>query len=234
MQEIQALGKPVILVLLNGSAVAVNWAHDHVPAILDAWYPGEEGGTAIADVIAGDFNPAGRLPVTFYSSVAQLPPFSSYSMTGRTYRYFRGNPLYRFGDGLSFSRFEYRNLQLSTTEPKAGQPLEVRVTVQNTSPRAGDEVVQIYLDRQPSSPAMPFRALRAFRRIHLNGGESKQVSFTLDARQLAFVDSGGKNIVAPGRYTISVGGQQPREAGTASGEVLRQEIIITGNAVEID
>src|SRR5207248_3128241 len=222
LEAMAATGKPLIVVLLNGSALAVNWAQQHASAILEAWYPGEEGGTATADVIAGDYNPAGRLPVTFYSSIAQLPPFSSYSMAGRTYRYFRGDPLYRFGDGLSFSHFEYRKLELSTTALRAGQQVEVSVTVQNTSQRAGDEVVQIYLDRQPSSPGMPFRALRAFKRIHLNGGESRQVAFTLDPRELAFVDGQGKNIVAPGRYIISVGGQQPRNISGTAGEVLRQ------------
>src|SRR5207237_6422404 len=140
LEAVAATGKPLVVVLLNGSALAVNWAQQHASAILEAWYPGEEGGTAIADVISGNYNPAGRLPVTFYSSVPQLPPFSSYSMAGRTYRHFRGDPLYRFGDGLSFSHFEYRKLELSTTELRAGQQVEVSVTVQNTSQRAGDEV----------------------------------------------------------------------------------------------
>src|SRR5205807_10404798 len=136
---------PVVLMLLNGSALAVNWANDHVPAILDAWYPGEEGGTAIADVLFGDYNPGGRLPVTFYKSVDQLPPFTDYRMQGRTYRYFKGDPLYPFGFGLSYTKFKYDNLRLSAKTIKAGEGLRVSVDVQNIGDRAGDEVMQLYV-----------------------------------------------------------------------------------------
>lgn len=231
LEAVAATGRPLIVVLLNGSALAVNWAQAHASAILDAWYPGEEGGTAIADVIAGDYNPAGRLPLTFYKSIAQLPPFGSYSMAGRTYRYFRGEPLYRFGDGLSFSRFEYSNLHVSTLQPMAGQPLEVTVTVRNAGQLAGDEVVELYLDRAVSSPGMPFRTLQGFRRIHLNAGESKQVKFALEPRQLAFVDDAGNLVETPGQYTISVGGGQPDRAAISSGSVVQREISISGAAV---
>jgi beta-glucosidase len=227
LKAVAATGKPLIVVLLNGSALAVNWAQEHAAAVLDAWYPGEEGGTAIADVIAGDYNPAGRLPLTFYKSIAQLPPFGGYSMAGRTYRYFRGQPLYRFGDGLSFSRFEYSDLKLSASPVPIGQPLEVQVTVKNTSQRAGDEVVELYLDRTVSSPGMPFRTLQGFQRIHLNGGEAKQVTLKLEPRQLAFVDDKGKLIASPGQYTISVGGQQPA-ANLAPGLVVQQAVALAG------
>jgi beta-glucosidase len=228
LEAVAATGKPLIVVLLSGSALAVNWAQQHTAAILDAWYPGEEGGTAIADVLAGEYNPAGRLPLTFYKSIAQLPPFGSYSMAGRTYRYFRGEPLYRFGDGMSFSRFEYSKLELSSTEPRAGQPLEVKVVVRNSSQLAGDEVVELYLDRPASSPGLPFRTLQGFRRVHLNGDEAKLVTFSLDARQLAFVDAEGRLVAAPGQYTISVGGRQPEKSAASSGAVVQQTITITG------
>ena len=234
LEAVAATGKPLVVVLLNGSALAVNWAQQHAAAILDAWYPGEEGGTGIANVLAGDYNPAGRLPITFYKSIVQLPPFAKYSMAGRTYRYFRGEPLYRFGDGLSFSHFEYNDLALNTTEPRAGQPLEIKVSVRNTSQAEGDEVVELYLDRSLSSPDMPFRSLQAFRRIHLNGGESRAVTFSLDPRQLAFVDAEGKLVATPGQYTISVGGRQPEMKGLSSHEILQKQITITGEPVTFD
>ena len=234
LEAVAATGKPLVVVLLNGSALAVNWAKEHATAIVEAWYPGEEGGTAIADVLAGDYNPAGRLPITFYKSIAQLPPFSSYSMAGRTYRYFRDEPLYHFGDGLSFSRFEYSNLELSATVLPAGQTLEVKVLVRNTSQVAGDEVVELYLDRPMASPEMPFRTLQGFRRIHLNAGESQPLTFSLDSRQLAFVDSEGKAAVSPGQYTISVGGRQPEGLTPSSRDVLQQQITITGQPVAFE
>ena len=230
LEKVAATGKPLVVVLLNGSALAVNWAQAHATAILDAWYSGEEGGTAIADVIAGDYNPAGRLPVTFYKSIAQLPPFGSYSMAGRTYRYFRGEPLYRFGDGLSFSRFQYSGLKLSSASLTANSPLDVEVTVHNTSQRTGDEVVELYLDRQVSSPGMPFRTLQGFKRVHLSGGESQVVSFKLDPRQLSFADEAGNMVEQPGEYTVTVGGSQPGGNAVTSGAVLQQLFSITGAA----
>jgi beta-glucosidase len=231
LEAVAATGKPLVVVLLNGSALAVNWAQQHAAAILDAWYPGEEGGTAIADVLSGSYNPAGRLPVTFYKSIAQLPPFGSYSMAGRTYRYFRGEPLYHFGDGLSFSRFEYSNLELSSARPKSGQPLEARVSVQNTGQIGGDEVVELYLDRPFTSPGMPFRTLQGFHRVHLNAGESRQVTFSLEPRQLAFVDEGGKLVETPGTYTISIGSEQPGAGHALGNRVLQQNITIEGEPV---
>ncbi len=145
LEAVRATGKPVVLVLLNGSALAVNWANDNVPAILDAWYPGEEGGTALADVLFGDYNPGGRLPVTFYKSVDQLPPFTDYSMQGRTYRYFKGDPLYPFGFGLSYTKFKYDNLKLSASKVKAGDELRITAEVRNVGEKPGDEVVQLYV-----------------------------------------------------------------------------------------
>ena len=231
LEAVAATGKPLVVVLMNGSALAVNWAQQHAVAVLDAWYPGEEGGTAIADVLAGEYNPAGRLPVTFYRSVSRLPGFSNYGMAGRTYRYFRGEPLYRFGDGMSFSRFVYHDLTQQAAEIKTADPLQVSVSVQNASKRDGEEVVELYLDRPFSSPDMPFRALRGFRRIRLKAGESQTVSFSLRPEHLAFVDADGKNMVTPGTYTISVGGAQPG-ARTAE-HVVQKQITITGTAFEV-
>jgi beta-glucosidase len=205
---LKASGKPLVVVLMNGSALAVNWANDHANAIVDAWYSGEEGGTAIAQTLAGVNNPGGRLPVTFYKGVEQLPPFEDYSMKGRTYRYFAGEPLYAFGYGLSYSNFEYSGLKLSSAELQAGNPLTVDVDVKNTSSRAGDEVVELYLIF-PKVPGAPLRALRRFKRIHLDGGQQQHVSLTLQPRDLSFVNEHGDRLVGAGDYTVTVGGGQP-------------------------
>ena len=145
LRKIHALGKPVVLVLNNGSALAVSWAAAHIPAIVEAWYPGQAGGTAVADVLFGDTNPAGRLPVTFYQSVDDLPPFEDYGVDGRTYRYFRGQPLFPFGHGLSYTTFTYDNLQIGPSEVETGGKVVVSVEVTNSGCRPGDEVVQLYI-----------------------------------------------------------------------------------------
>jgi len=188
-----ATGKPVIVVLTSGSAISANYATEHATALLEAWYGGEEAGTAIAETLAGINNPAGRLPVTFYKSADQLPPFTEYAMRGRTYRYFKGEPLYTFGFGLSYSTFEYGSLSAKRT-PKGA---EIRSTVKNTSARDGDEVVQLYVAGGPGAEA-PVRSLRGFQRIHLRAGESRQVSFTLSSEDLP-----------KSKVEISVGGGQP-------------------------
>ena len=205
-------GKPFVVVLMNGSALSVNWADQHANAILDAWYPGEEGGTAIAQTLAGVSNPAGRLPVTFYKSTQQLPAFEDYSMKNRTYRYFDGQPLYPFGYGLSYSKFEYTNLKVSTAELNAGDSLQVEVDIKNAGEREGDEVAELYLSF-PKLPGTPLRALRGFKRVHLAPGSVQHVSFSLEARELSHVNAAGDRIVAAGAYQVSVGGGQP---GTAA------------------
>jgi beta-glucosidase len=173
LQKVSALGKPVVLVLLNGSAVAVNWAREHVPAIVELWYPGQAGGTALADVLFGDYNPAGRLPVTFYKSEDQLPRFDDYSMKGRTYRYFEGEPLYPFGYGLSYTAFTYHNLH-APESARAGGPVKVSVEVENSGKRAGEDVVQLYVKH----PGV-VRELEGFERVALRAGEKKTVEFTV-------------------------------------------------------
>ncbi len=208
LEALKPTGKPLVVVLMNGSALSVNWASEHADAILDAWYSGEEGGTAVAQTLAGVNNPAGRLPVTFYKGVDQLPAFEDYSMKNRTYRYFEGQPLYGFGHGLSYSKFEYSNLKLSSAELEAGGALTVDADVRNTSQRDGDEVTELYLTF-PKSPTAPLRALRGFVRIHVGAGETKHVHFMLDARDLSEVDDKGDRIVAGGAYRITIGGGQP-------------------------
>jgi beta-glucosidase len=208
LEAIQATGKPLVVVLTNGSPLAVNWAQEHANAILESWYSGEEGGMAIAETLAGVNNPAGRLPVTFYKGDDQLPPFEDYSMKGRTYRYFEGQPLYPFGFGLSYSKFECANLKLSAAKLNAGDSLAIDADVKNVSERDGDEVAEVYLGF-PNLPGAPIRALRGFARVHLAAGETAHVHFTLDPRDLSMVNEAGDRIVAAGAYQISVGGGQP-------------------------
>ncbi|MEP6732886.1 MAG: glycoside hydrolase family 3 C-terminal domain-containing protein, partial [bacterium] len=188
LERIVAVGKPTVLVLLNGSALAVNWAQDHVPAIIEGWYPGQAGGTALADVIFGDYNPAGRLPVTFYRDTTDLPPFSNYDMAGRTYRFFAGKPLYPFGHGLSYTTFTYTKLHTSTPTLAANGVVTVKVDVTNTGKRAGDEVVQMYVHHLASKVTRPNRDLRGLRRVTLKSGETRTVSFPLAASSLAYWD----------------------------------------------
>jgi beta-glucosidase len=208
LEALSATGKPLIVVLTNGSALAVSWAQQHASAIVEAWYPGEEGGTAVADVLSGDFNPAGRLPVTFYKSVAQLPPFGSYSMDGRTYRYFTEQPLYPFGYGLSFSSFSYTDAKVSQSQVAADGSVTVSVRVANTGPAAGDEVVQLYLTH-PNVEGAPIRSLAGFQRIHLAASASQTVNFTLRSRDLSLVDENGVRRILPGAVDLWLGGGQP-------------------------
>jgi beta-glucosidase len=190
-----ATGRPTIVVLTSGSAISANSAAEHATALLAAWYGGEEAGAAIAEILAGVGNPAGRLPVTFYKGVDQLPPFTDYAMKGRTYRYFEGEPLFPFGFGLSYSTFEYSGLRAGRT-PKGA---EIHVTVKNASARDGDEVVQLYVAGGSGEHA-PIRSLRGFQRIHLRAGESRDVTFALDA-----------DVLPDREVEISVGGGQPLE-----------------------
>jgi beta-glucosidase len=205
---LKGTGKPLVVVLMNGSALSVNWANDHANAILEAWYSGEEGGSAIAQTLAGVNNPAGRLPVTFYKGIEQLPEFDDYAMNDRTYRYFTGEPLYPFGYGLSYSKFEYSNLKLPGSELKAGDSLPVEVDVKNAGDKTGDEVVQVYVSF-PKVPGTPLRALRAFKRVHVEAGQSSHVQFTLQPRDLSYVNEAGNRLVGAGDYVITVGGGQP-------------------------
>jgi beta-glucosidase len=208
LETVTATGKPVVLILANGSALAVNWAEEHANAILESWYAGEEGGAAIAETLSGKNNPAGRLPVTFYTGVDQLPPFEDYAMQGRTYRYFEGKPLYPFGYGLSYTTFSYSGLKLPKSAIKVSGSLTAEVTVTNTGKREGDEVAQLYLSF-PHIAGAPLRALRGFKRVHLKAGESQTVRFELRDRDLSMVSDAGEPIIAEGKYSVSIGGGQP-------------------------
>ena len=230
LEKIHAAGKPVVLVLMNGSALSINWADENLPAILEAWYPGEEGGTAVAGAIAGDFSPAGRLPVTFYKSVDQLPPFDDYSMAKRTYRYFDGQPLYPFGYGLSFTSFAYTNARVDHSKINAKDGAKISVDVTNTGAMAGDEVVELYLTH-PGVPGAPIRALKGFQRVHLAKGEKKTVTFALNNSDLSIVDPNGKRRVAAGKVEAWIGGGQPvKRAGGGETAGTLTQFAITGEA----
>jgi beta-glucosidase len=215
LEAVAATGKPLVVVLMNGSALAVDWAKQHANAIVEAWYPGEEGGAAIAQVLTGAVNPAGRLPVTFYASTKDLPPFDDYSMSNRTYRYFNGMPLWGFGYGLSYSTFKWSNLKLSATTLRAGDPLTVDADVENTSGRAGDAVSELYLT-PPSAPTSPRFALVGFERSTLAPHAKQHVHFTLDPRNLSTVDAVGVRAVRPGDYALHLGGSQPSDSAGGS------------------
>ena len=208
LQALAATGKPLIVVYTSGSELASATAQNAARALLMAWYPGQAGGTAIAETLGGENNPSGRLPVTFYKSIADLPGFSDYSMSNRTYRYFKGEPLYGFGYGLSYARFAYGPVTLASKTLQAGEALEARVSIRNTSQVEGDEVAELYL-RPPQTPGALRLALEGFERLHLLPGEEKQVRFQLDARQMSTVDAAGKRMVQPGSYHVFVGGAQP-------------------------
>jgi beta-glucosidase len=225
LEAVARTGKPMVVVLLNGSALAVNWAQQNAKAILEAWYPGQSGGQAIAETLSGKNNPAGRLPVTFYTGTDQLPPFEDYSMVKRTYRYFKGKSLFAFGDGLSYSTFTYSRVKLSTEKLRAGQTLTVEADVKNTGSLAGDEVSELYL-RPPQTAISPKMALAGFERIHLSPDETGHVTFRLDPRTLSQVDEHGNRAVVPGRYQISLGGSQP-DGDVAQG-VQSKEFNIVG------
>lgn len=236
LKTVVATGKPVVLVLLNGSALAVNWADANVPAIVEAWYPGEEGGTALADVLFGDYNPAGRLPVTFYQTAAQLPPFEDYRMRGRTYRYFTGEPLYPFGFGLSYTTFTYDNLKLGTQKIQTGESLQVSATVQNAGDMAGEEVIQLYITNLKSSYPVPIRSLGGIKRIFLKPGERQSVSFTISPEQLSVIDNKGRRVVEPGEFVISIGGKQPGFTGHADAKttgIVSGRFLTSGNVIEL-
>lgn len=229
IKAVMALGKPTVLVLLNGSSLAFNWEAENVPAILEAWYPGQAGGTAIADILFGDYNPSGRLPVTFYRDVTQLPSFEDYSMMGRTYKYFQGKPLYEFGFGLSYSSFEYTNLQVKETV-MADETFEVSVEVTNTGDRDGDEVLQLYLSF-PEKENAPLHTLQGFKRVFLKSNETRTVKFVLKPEQLALYHPDYHKAVYAGVVNVFVGGKQPDNKAIAEGQVVKGQFTVQGDAV---
>jgi len=214
LEAVAATGKPLIVVLESGSAVALNWANEHAAAVLEAWYPGIDGGAAIARTLAGLNNPAGRLPVTFYASLDGLPAFTDYSLKGRTYRYFQGKPLWGFGYGLSYSTFKYGPVKLSASALKAGDPITASVTVSNTGTMSGDEVVEAYL-KTPQENG-PIHSLAGFDRVTIGPGASKEVVLKIEPRSLSSVDDQGNRSILAGKYILTLGGAQPEETKAKS------------------
>ncbi len=231
IKNIAALGKPTVLVLMGGSAIAINYAGQHIPAILDVWYPGEAGGDAIADILFGNYNPSGRLPVTFYHSVNNLPPFDDYNMDGHTYKYYHGPVLYPFGFGLSYTTFHYSDMETSATQVDKTSSLDVKVKVSNTGKRKGQEVVQLYIRNEASKSPTAIHALHGFKKVTLNPGESKTVTFHLEPEDFTTVSENGEKIVEPGTYSIFAGGCQPGgfENKSTSGKTVRTSITINSN-----
>lgn len=208
IKEIYALGKPVIVVLLNGSALAINWEQKNIPAILEAWYPGQAAGQAIADVLFGDYNPGGKLPVTFYKSTNDLPSFKEYNISGQTYRYFKGESLYPFGYGLSYTSFAYEDLKIEDS-PKVGDEVKLSVNVKNIGTLRGDEVVQVYVSHLNALVKVPVRALVEFQRINLAPNESRRIEFRIRPDAFSFFNEKGEKVILPGQFEIAVGGGQP-------------------------
>jgi beta-glucosidase len=231
LKELKKTGKPMILVLTSGSALSVNWEEENLPAIVQLWYPGEEGGNALADVLFGDYNPGGRLPVTFYKSVDQLPAFEDYNMKGRTYRFFKGEALYPFGYGLSYTSFAYSNLKIPDSI-KTGEVFQVSADVKNTGKVTGDEVAELYLKGVDLPEGEPIQSLQGFVRIHLGAGEKQSVQFTVRPKQTATFGKEDKFVQEPGGWEIFVGGTQPGTKSTTT-EYISKKINITGGPVLI-
>lgn len=208
LEAVYQTNKKVILVLLSGSALAITWADQHVPAIVQAWYPGAEGGKAVASLVFGDFSPSGRLPVTFYRSTEELPDFHDYSMKNRTYRYMDREALYPFGYGLSFTSFAYGVLNLPS-QSSMGENIECSITVKNTGAIEATEIVQLYTKDIEASVAVPHWQLRGIQKIFMLPGEEKTLLFVLTPRDFSLIDQAGKRIVEPGVFEIYVGGCQP-------------------------
>jgi beta-glucosidase len=231
LEGLVASGKPVVLVLVAGSALGVNWANEHVPAILEAWYPGEEGGTAVAEALAGDFSPSGKLPVTFYRSVDQLPPFEDYDMKGRTYRYFTGEPLYPFGYGLSYTKFAFSNLTFDKNALGATDDLTATVDVKNTGEMASNEVVELYV-AHPGIDGAPIRSLAGISRVSLNPRETKSVTIQVPNRNLSVVTPDGTRRIVPGELQVWVGDGQPvARAGLSKYAGITGSVIIHGSMI---
>ena len=232
VKRISELGKPVIMVLLNGSPLSVPEEHNAVNAVIEGWYGGQAAGTAVADVLFGDYNPSGRLPVTVYRSIDQLPDFTDYSMKGRTYRYFAGNALYEFGYGLSYTTFEYTDLKVPERR-ETNKAVEISVKVTNTGNRDGDEIVQLYVSRHGLPFETPIRSLKGFKRISLKKGEARVVSFTLQPEELAVVDDEGRIWAMPGEVLLSIGGKQPDKKSLENKKVIEKKIELTGEKINL-
>jgi beta-glucosidase len=236
LEAVFKVGKPIILVLLSGSALAVSWADENIPAIIQAWYPGAEGGKAVASLIFGEYSPSAKLPVTFYRSTEELPDFGDYSMQNRTYRYMTNEALYPFGYGLSYTKFIYRDLRLNKERINTDENIICSIRVKNIGIYKSEEVVQLYLKDIEASEAVPKWQLRSFRKIHLNPDEEKEVQFILTPRLMALINNEGKCILEPGIFEVYIGGSQPdaRSQKLMGAVVLRGVFEVEGSAVELE
>lgn len=234
LERIYATGKPIVLVLMSGSALAVKWADEHIPAILQAWYPGGRGGEAVAAVLFGDYSPSGRLPVTFYATNEELPDFCDYSMSNRTYKYMKNEALYPFGYGLSYTKFEYRSITV-TEQVQAGESVNCTVKVRNIGNVASEETVQLYLRDVEASVEVPRWQLNGIRKIFLEPGCEKEVSFTLTPRQMALIDNDGKAVLEPGIFEVYIGGSQPdaRSLKLTGTPVQKASFEVVGTRMEL-
>jgi beta-glucosidase len=232
LRDLLKTGKPIIYVNFSGSAIALNWQNENLPAVVQAFYPGEAAGTALTRLLFGDFNPSGRLPVTFYKSIDQLPDFKNYEMEGRTYRYFKGAPLYEFGYGLSYSDFSYKNLT-APASVEAGNEVKISVNVKNTGKMDGEEVVQLYIHQEQASVPVPVRSLAGVKRVFLKTGETKTVEFILKPEQFSLIDKNFNRIIEPGKFLISTGGRQPQDKISENKSFEQVEIILTGRQYNI-
>jgi len=225
MQALKTSGKPVVFVMMTGSAIAIPWEAENIPAILNAWYGGQAAGTAVANILFGDYNPAGRLPVTFYKSDADLSAFVDYSMDNKTYRYFKGSPLYGFGYGLSYTSFKYDQLNISS-KIKKNETLSISVKITNTGKREGEEVAQLYLINQNSAVKAPIKTLKGFERLNLKSGESKTITFTLSPEDLSYVTAEGSLKQYEGKIKLAIGGSQPDEKNEIKSNIVSKIILI--------
>jgi beta-glucosidase len=226
MKALKATGKPIVFVMMTGSAISIPWEEENIPGIINAWYGGQAAGTAVADVLFGDYNPAGRLPVTFYRSDSDLPPFDDYSMQNRTYRYFKGVPLYPFGFGLSYTKFTYSNLTLSKPKIGKNEAVDAELTVTNSGKSAGDEVVQLYLTHKNRIADDPLYSLKGFKRINLKPGGSQKVKFTIIPEMMKLVNDKGQSVLNSGNIKISVGSSFPSDRSAELGAAKPAEAIL--------
>ncbi|MBP5594322.1 MAG: glycoside hydrolase family 3 C-terminal domain-containing protein [Pseudobutyrivibrio sp.] len=238
LEEIAKIGKPVVLLVLSGSALDLSWAQEsnNVNAIMQCWYPGARGGRAVADVLFGKASPGGKMPLTFYASDQDLPDFSDYSMNNRTYRYFKGTPLYPFGYGLGYSKVDYLFASIDKNKAAIGENFKIKVDVKNAGKYTQHEAVQVYVKDEEASTRVPLRALRKVKCLELEPGETKEVEFILTARDFAIIDEKGKCIVEPGKFLISIGGQQPddRSKELMGRECDIFEVELTGSVTEVE
>ena len=235
LETVYQTGTPVILVHLSGSAIALNWADEHVPAIVQAWYPGARGGEAVASLLFGDYSPSGKLPVTFYRNTEQLPDFRDYSMENRTYRYMKDTALYPFGYGLSYTTFKYEKGEAQQSTVPAGKSISFNVKVTNTGTRKAEEAVQIYVKDVEASVKVPKWQLKGFRKVRLASAETTEITVTLHPRDLALINEQGKRVLEPGKFEVYIGGSQPdgRSIALTGTEVVKYEFEINGQETEL-